>query len=214
MRSWYWPPCVTRKLRTMTWSPAQVRRTAGGLLSVADARCAAPHPVRQVSTTPSAAPVARVTPASAGASVPRASVPPSRAPAPPPRAPAPPARAAHSGASGAQPAPPPPLEESLPAEPDDIAADLLRDWRAPSAPQPVSGPPAPPLNGSESAVPLSEHSPPRPAAELRGGARQFVPQWAPAPPPAASLDESMEDGDDEYVDGTPPEKRAKIGWAR
>jgi hypothetical protein len=59
----------------------------------------------------------------------------------------------------------------------------------------------------------SDQSPPRPAAELRGAARTFVPQWAPAPP-AASLDESMEDGDhDDWVDGT-PEKRAKIGWAR
>ena len=99
--------------------------------------------------------------------------------------------------------------ESSPAEPDDIAADLLRDWRAPSAPQPASG--APPPQASESVVLPSEESPPRPAAELRGAARPFVPQWAPAP--AASLDESMEDGDDDFVDGTPP-KRSKIGWAR
>ena len=104
-----------------------------------------------------------------------------------------------------------PREDSAPAdEPDDIAADLLRDWRAASVPgsAPVAQQSHP---GSESAVPPSDQSPPRPAAELRGAARPFVPQWAPAP--AASLDESLEDGDD-WVDGTPPDKRAKIGWAR
>lgn len=111
----------------------------------------------------------------------------------------------HSGASGAHLAESP-REDSSPAAPEDLAADLLRDWRAPSAPQ---LPPA-----SASVVLPSDQSPPRPAAELRGAARTFVPQWAPAPP-AASLDESMEDGDhDDWVDGTPSEKRAKIGWAR
>ena len=103
-----------------------------------------------------------------------------------------------------------PREESAPAvEPDDIAADLLRDWRAASVPQPASAPQSHPA--SESAVPPSEQSPPRHVAELRGAARPFVPQWAPASTP--SMEESMEDGDD-WVDGTPPDKRAKIGWAR
>ena len=106
-----------------------------------------------------------------------------------------------------------PRDESAPAvEADDIAADLLRDWRAASVPQPASAPLAQQSHpASESAVPPSEQSPPRHAAELRGAARTFVPQWAPASTP--SMEESMEDGDD-WVDGTPPEKRAKIGWAR
>jgi len=135
-------------------------------------------------------------------------VPPPRASAPSPLpAPVLPTHSgARSGASGALPAP----RESAP-DPDDVAADLLRDWRAPTAPPapPDSAPHAPPLG--ESAVLPSEESPPRPVAELRGAARPFVPHWAPAA--AASLEESMEDDGDEWVEGTPPDKRAKIGWA-
>ena len=94
--------------------------------------------------------------------------------------------------------------------PSHAAADAERD--------PSSCP-----TGSPSVIPPSEASPPRRVAELRGAARTFVPHWAPGGAAAghddnsaggagvAERDGSLDDDDGDYVDPTPPDKRARGG---